>query len=58
MTKGFTLHLSKAVISGRGEEAFNLAKTYLGRQGGLVMTAHGILVRMPESRRVSPATCP
>jgi hypothetical protein len=58
MTKGFTLYLLKAVISGHGEKAVNLAKTYLGCQGGLVMTAHGILVRMPESRRVSPATCP
>jgi hypothetical protein len=58
MTKGFTLYLLKAVISGHGEEAVNLAKTYLGRQGGLAMTAHGSLMRMPESRRVNPATRP
>jgi len=46
----------KAVISGRGEETVNLAKTYLWCPGGLAMVAR--LVRISESRRVSPATCP
>jgi pyruvate dehydrogenase (quinone) len=31
MAKSFTLYVLKAVISGRGDEVVNLAKTYLWR---------------------------
>jgi hypothetical protein len=58
MAKSFTLYVLKAVISGRGDEVVNFAKTFLWRYRGLTMAAHGILVQMSESPRVSPATGP